>query len=121
MDTHEFGRKAEDAAATYLSRKGVTVVERNWRSKAGEIDIVSLDGECLVFVEVKGRQRKRSGPPEEAVSESKQRRLARVAAEYVARAGLEDTAVRFDVIAITRLADDRALLRHHRNAFEAAP
>jgi putative endonuclease len=118
MDPHEFGRKAEDAAAAYLERKGITVVERNWTSKAGEVDIVSLDGECVVFVEVKGRQRRRSGPPEEAVNERKQRRLSRLASEYVARSGLEDTAIRFDVVAITRLSKDRALLRHHRNAFE---
>jgi putative endonuclease len=119
MDPHEFGRKAEDAAAAYLERRGLTVVERNWRSKAGEVDIVSLDGECVVFVEVKARQRKRSGTPEEAVSERKQRTLCRVAIEYLSRAGLEDVPVRFDVVAITRAGKGRARLRHHRNAFEA--
>jgi putative endonuclease len=120
MDSHEFGRRAEDAAAAYLERKGITVVERNWSTKAGEVDIVSLDGECVVFVEVKGRQRRRSGVPEEAVDERKQRRLCRVAAEYIAKNDLEDTPVRFDVVAITRISPDRARLRHHRDAFEAS-
>jgi putative endonuclease len=119
MDPHEFGRRAEDAAAAYLERKGLTILERNWRSEAGEIDIISLDGESVVFVEVKARQRARSGAPEEAVSERKQRRLGRVAIEYLAKAGLDDVAARFDVVAITRLTDDRARLRYHRNAFEA--
>jgi putative endonuclease len=97
------------------------IVERNWRTKAGEIDIVALDGEDLVFVEVKTRRSERAGTADEAVSPAKQRRVAKLAAAYLKEAGLgADVSVRFDAIAIRVLAPDRALLRHHRAAFGSA-
>lgn len=117
MDRMEIGSRGEDAAAAYLERIGMVIEARNWRCPAGEVDIVARDGEDTVFVEVKTRRTERAGAPEEAVSLAKQRRLARLAAAYgLARGGLGP--VRFDVIAIRVLAPDRALLRHHRAAFE---
>lgn len=117
MTRSELARRGEDAAAAYLERIGLTIVDRNWRCTSGEADIIALDGRTLVIVEVKTRRTSSAGTPEEAVSPTKQRRLARVARHYVAHAGLEDTEVRFDVIAIRPIGDDRALLRHHRAAF----
>jgi len=118
MDRNEVARRGEDAAAAFVERVGMTVVERNWRCAAGEIDIVALDGEDLVFVEVKTRRSERAGSAEEAVSTTKQRRLARLADEYIRATGTDSIAqVRFDVVAIRVIADDRALLRHHRAAF----
>jgi putative endonuclease len=119
MDRTEIGRRGEDAAASYLERIGLTVVERNWRDGRGEIDIVALDGETLVVCEVKTRRGTTCGSPEEAVSATKQRRLTRMARSYIASRAIEPCAVRFDVISIVVLAADRALLRHHRAAFEA--
>ena len=119
MTRAETARRGEDAAAAYLERIGCTVVERNWRCPTGEVDIVALDGRTLVIVEVKTRKTSTAGTPEEAVSPTKQRRLVRIARHYLAHAGLEDTDVRFDVIAIRPIAEDRALLRHHRAAFTA--
>lgn len=113
----ELGIRGEDAAVAYVERLGMTVVERNWRSSAGEVDIIALDGAALVFIEVKTRRSTRAGVPEEAVSPSKQSRIVRLARAYLATSGLEPSPVRFDVIAITVLAEDRALLRHHRAAF----
>lgn len=95
----------------------MTVVERNWRCRSGEVDIVALDGATLVIVEVKTRKSLAAGQPEEAVSRTKQQRLARIARHYLAYAGLSEPAVRFDVVAIHVIAEDRALLRHHRAAF----
>ncbi|MDA3937675.1 MAG: YraN family protein [Actinomycetota bacterium] len=118
MDKQELGRKGEDAATAYLERVGLTVVERNWSTKSGEIDIVALDGETLVLVEVKTRRSMRTGTPEEAVSPTKQKRLIRLARAYLASTGIEPLAVRFDVIGIRVLSADRALLRHHRSAFD---
>ena len=117
MDRNELGRRGEDAAVAYLERAGMTVVERNWRCTAGEVDIVALEGETLVIVEVKTRRSERAGSPEDAVSPTKQKRLARIARHYIAHAGLDCPDVRFDVVAIRPIAEDRALLRHHRAAF----
>lgn len=122
MDRNELGRRGEDAAAAYLERLGHTVIDRNWRTRAGEVDIVALDGDTLVLVEVKTRRSAGKGSPEEAVSPTKQKRIIRLAREYLADAGLDptETSVRFDVIAIRVLSEDRALLRHHRAAFALA-
>lgn len=111
------GQRGEDAAAAYLERTGFTIVDRNWRTKAGEIDIVALDGETLVLCEVKTRRGVKKGTPEDAVTPTKQRRITRLAEAYIQSAGIEPVNVRFDVVSILILAEDRALLRHHRSAF----
>jgi putative endonuclease len=117
MTDRTIGQRGEDAAAAYLERAGFTVVERNWRYKNGEIDIVALDGESVVLVEVKTRRTVAKGTPEEAVTLAKQRRIGRLAAAYVQQAGIDSVEVRFDVISILVISEDRALLRHHRAAF----
>ena len=120
MDRSEVARRGEDAAAAYLERTGMRIEARNWRCKSGEIDIVAYDGETLVLVEVKTRRSQKAGRPEEAVSETKQRRIVRLAEAYMASAGVaQEGPVRFDVIALRVLGEDRALLRHYRGAFEA--
>ncbi|MDP2181800.1 MAG: YraN family protein [Actinomycetota bacterium] len=119
MDAKEIGARGEEAAAAYLERAGMTIVERNWRCRSGEVDIVALDGDSVVLVEVKTRRSATRGAPEEAVSPTKQKRLIRLAAAYVQHAGLSDCDVRFDVVAIRAISSDRALLRHHRAAFMA--
>jgi putative endonuclease len=116
-DRKRLGQRGEDAAAAFLERTGMTVVERNWRCSAGEIDIVALDGETIVLVEVKTRRSVRSGTPEEAVSPAKQRRYAKLAAAYIQSAGVSEVSLRFDVISLLVIGPDRALLRHHRAAF----
>ena len=116
MDRKELGRRGEDAAAAYLERSGMTIVERNWRASPGEVDIVALDGDEIVLAEVKTRRTARKGTPEEAVTPAKQRTYARLAQAYAAHAGA-DVPIRFDVISILVLGEDRALLRHHRAAF----
>lgn len=116
-DRRKLGERGEDAAAAFLDRIGMTTVERNWRCAAGEIDIVALDGDVVVFCEVKTRRTIAKGTPEEAVTPAKQRRYSRLAAAYLQQAGLGCVDVRFDVITLLVLAEDRALLRHHRAAF----
>jgi putative endonuclease len=98
----------------------MTIEARNWRSPSGELDIVAQDGESLVFVEVKTRRSERAGTAEEAVSAAKQRRIVRLARAYLSSDGTgHGGGVRFDVVAIRVIAEDRALLRHYRAAFEA--
>lgn len=113
------GERGEDAAASYLERVGMTVVERNWRCPSGEVDIVALDDTELVLIEVKTRRSTAKGAPEEAITPAKQRRYRKLAESYLQHAGDTTTPVRFDVITILAIAEDRALLRHHRGAFLA--
>jgi putative endonuclease len=111
------GERGEDAAAAYLERIGISVVERNWRCAHGEVDIVGLDGETVVLCEVKTRRTRAKGNPEESITAAKRRRYARLAEAYLQESGLTEVALRFDVIALLVIAEDRALLRHHRGAF----
>ncbi len=120
MNNRDLGKRGEDAAAAYLERAGMAVVERNWRCKAGEVDIIALDGTVLVLVEVKTRKGCGKGTPEEAISPTKQKRLTRLARTYVAQTGMDEVEVRFDVVTLLTISEDRALLRHHRAAFSAA-
>jgi putative endonuclease len=117
---HELAQRGEDAAAAFLERREHTIVERNWKCAAGEVDVISLDGDAIVFTEVKTRSGEAHGLPEDAVDLTKQEHLCKLAELYLATAGIEDCAVRFDVVAIRHVGDDRALLRHHRNAFGEA-
>lgn len=115
----KLGERGEDAAVAYLVRSGMEIVERNWRCKHGEVDIVALDGESLVLCEVKTRRSTSKGSPEEAISEAKQRKYGKLAAAYLQSTGLKDVDVRFDAITILVIAEDRALLRHFKSAFVA--
>jgi len=116
-DAKQLGERGEAAAAAFLERNGMTVVERNWRCSAGEIDIVALDDKTIVLVEVKTRRTARKGSPEEAVTPAKQRRYSKLGAAYLQSAGVTDVQLRFDVVTLLVVAEDRALLRHHRAAF----
>ena len=108
------GAAYEQKAADYLAKRGVTILERNFRSRGGEIDIVAKDGNAVIFVEVKYRQDLAAGHPAEAVTYSKQRTICRTADFYRMKNGLsEDRPYRFDVIAI--LGDQ---IIWYRNAFE---
>lgn len=114
----QLGERGERAAARFLERRGYEIVETNWRCRAGEIDIVARDGESLVFVEVKTRTSIEKGFPEEAVDEEKRRRYEILAAFYLSEHDeFDDAPVRFDVVALLVVAPDRALIRHHFDAF----
>lgn len=93
------GARAEALAADYLCRQGLTLLERNFRTRRGEIDLVMRDGDILVFVEVRYRASSRFGTPAETVDARKRRRLAAAAADYLKR---HPTMLpcRFDVVAI---------------------
>lgn len=111
------GARGEEAAARFLRKRGYEVVERNWTCFAGEADIIATDGESLVFAEVKTRRGIKRGFPSEAVDRAKQERYERIALAYVQGHCMEEVVVRFDVIAIVAVSEDRALVRHHRGAF----
>lgn len=113
------GALGEEAAARWARRQGWKVLERNVRSKLGEIDLIARDGATLVFVEVKARQAGSLAPPEAAVTRAKQRRLARLAQAYLQRRRLHKLPCRFDVIAVELAADASVVALHHLpGAFE---
>lgn len=113
------GQAAEDAAARFLRRAGLAVLERNVRFPEGEIDLVCRDGGVVVFVEVKCRRATWGDAPAAAVSWQKQRRLTRLAQHYLKWRRLPEARCRFDVVSVT--LDERAVfdVRHVRAAFDA--
>jgi putative endonuclease len=95
------GRWGEDVAAAWYVRRGYVVLARNWRCRSGEIDLVLRRGRTIVLCEVKARRTDAYGPAAAAVGPVKQQRLRRLAAEWLATAGIRGVDVRFDVVAIT--------------------
>ncbi|HET9075550.1 MAG TPA: YraN family protein [Acidimicrobiales bacterium] len=98
------GTSGEDRAAAWYEEHGYEVVDRNWRGRAGEIDLVARRGGTLVFSEVKTRSGRSFGEPFEAVTAAKQSRLRKLAAEWLRsrRASLPPAAldIRFDVVSV---------------------
>jgi putative endonuclease len=111
------GTLGEQEAAAVLERAGHTIVARNYRVRGGEIDIVASAPDTLVFCEVKTRTSGAFGLPEEAVTVVKQRRLRRLAAEYMHRTGHHARDVRFDVVSVMVDGGRVTEARHIAGAF----
>jgi putative endonuclease len=110
------GQSAEELAARFLESQGYRVLERNYRTRGGEIDIVAEEGAVLCFVEVRSTRGAEFGGPLPTINAAKQRRVVRAARRYLAARGLEDREVRFDVVGICyEPALERELIR---GAFE---
>jgi putative endonuclease len=109
------GGAAEDLAARYLEAQGLAIVDRNWRCRAGEIDLVAREGATLVFVEVRLRTSTAFGGAAASVDGHKQRRILQAARLYLA--GRADTPCRCDVVVLDRL--DPARVEWIRDAFQA--
>src|SRR3954470_22530280 len=100
-----FGTRSERAAARFLRRKGYRVVARNYTCPLGELDLVALDGACLVFVEVRSTESADPTVAAASVDLEKQRRLTRLALHFLQRKNLLNRAARFDVLAVSWPAD----------------
>lgn len=111
------GRLAEDAAQAFLEDQGFAIVERNYRTRAAEIDIVAKEADTLVFVEVKARGAFSRGGPREAVSLAKQQKIILGARFFLMERGLGDIRVRFDVVAVYEENNDFRI-ELIRNAFQ---
>jgi putative endonuclease len=97
----QLGTFGEDAAARWYEARGFEIVDRNWRVREGEIDLVARRGTTIVFCEVKTRSSDRFGSPVESVTATKQRRLRTLAAKWLAAHPTRHGEVRFDVAAVT--------------------
>lgn len=116
-DRAELGRIGEDAACAFLSGQGFQVLDRNWRCRSGEIDLVARSKDLIVFAEVKSRTGTTFGEPEESVTPRKAARIRGLASEYLAGSEVHGD-VRFDVIAVMLDRSGRVLeLRHTPDAF----
>lgn len=108
------GAYGEKVAFQYLLDKGYSIVAQNWRWGKGEIDIIAIFQDVLVFVEVKTRSKSVFGHPEESVSQKKQQLMFELASEYMYRQEFEGE-YRFDIIAI--VLQPKIQLQHYKDAF----
>jgi putative endonuclease len=111
------GAAAEQLAAQFLERQGYRILARHYTCSLGELDLVALDGACLVFVEVRSLQKQEAAVAAASVDAAKQRRLARLALAYLQRYHLLDKPARFDVIALGRSPQGDWQILHYPNAF----
>lgn len=112
---NETGAKGEELAATFLQNKGYSILEKNWRFKNLEADIIASLANILVIAEVKTRRSNYFGEPETFVNKQKQKNLIKAAQEYIQRNQL-DLEVRFDIISII-LGDSQTKINHIEDAF----
>ncbi|MCZ6669758.1 MAG: YraN family protein [Acidobacteria bacterium] len=110
------GKRGEEIALRHLEKNGYHILERRFRTRFGEIDLIADEGGDLVFVEVKTRTGPLFGSPEEAVDQRKQRRLIRLASAYLQKRRWEDRSCRFDVVAVVLIPGEREQIRLFRDA-----
>lgn len=99
-DRISIGKLGEDLAAQYLVENGYQILNRNYRCSFGEIDIIAQHNKELVFLEVKTRTSTVFGLPQESVTHSKQKRIKKIALQYLSEEGLKGRGIRFDVVGV---------------------
>lgn len=109
------GMWGENVAADYLQKKGMKIIERNFRCRLGEIDIIARQGGYLVFIEVRTRSSAICGLPQESITAAKVKKVRRLAQFYLAQKSLANVNVRFDVVAVFCTGD--TTVTHIENAF----
>ncbi|MEM0995383.1 MAG: YraN family protein [Bacteroidota bacterium] len=112
----KIGEKGEQLAVDFLEKKGYQILEQNWRFSRAEVDIIAMDGEILVFLEVKTRSYTYFGEPEAFVTEKKEQFMIDAAHVYMEKINHE-WEIRFDIIGIVLHQDQQADIRHFEDAF----
>ena len=115
--TTDLGARGERIAVAHLTDAGLRVLDRNWRCREGELDLVARDGDALVFCEVKTRRGTGYGHPVEAVTPAKRRRIRVLAQRWLAAHDEHAPVVRFDVVGVLVHRDGPAVVTHLRGAF----
>ncbi|MBO4457546.1 MAG: YraN family protein [Butyrivibrio sp.] len=119
MNKRNMGSFYEDIAAKYIEDHGGRIIERNYRARQGEIDIIACDGEYLCFVEVKYRNKDKYGDALAAVNYVKQRKICKVSQVYIKCNGANfDIPIRYDVVAVNVSDDGRYTVNWVKNAFD---
>ena len=111
------GAEGEKLAADFLKRNGFKILERNYSCPAGELDLIALDGDEVVFIEVKSARQSEFGPPGVRVDSAKQRRLSLIALHYFQRKKLQQVNCRFDVVSVFIPREHEPAIEHYRDAF----
>lgn len=119
MDRKRLGDWGEEQAARYLESKGLRILERNYRCKLGEMDLIAYDGEYIIFIEVKTRTSNAYGFPMEAVGKRKQTKYIQMASAYIKEKGMYGKSFRFDVIEIMTKEQGKPSINHIPNAFQS--
>jgi putative endonuclease len=115
-----FGTRSERAAARFLRTLGYRILARNYRCALGELDLIALDGDCIVFVEVRSTEHADLSRPAASVDLTKQRRLTKLAVYFLKQQRLLGHAARFDVLAVGWPAErGTPTMAHYPSAFEA--
>ena len=115
----QFGSNSESLVARYLKKSGYKILEQNYRTPLGEIDIIAKEKKTIVFVEVKSRRSNRYGNPKWAVTPRKQRKISMVALQYLKSTRQLDNRARFDVVTVISNRDEPQI-EIVKNAFELA-
>lgn len=115
----KWGERGEAIAVRQLKNKGYKIIETNYRTKLGEIDIIAKEKDTIVFVEVKSRRSVHFGNPKQAVTLQKQRKISRVALYYLKTIKQIDASARFDVVTVISNRD-QPQVEIIKNAFELA-
>lgn len=113
------GRKGEDVALSFLKKKGYHILDKNFRCKLGELDIVAEEDDQIVFVEVKARKNLDFGLPQESLNYFKKKRLTSLALFYLTSHHLQQVSCRFDVVAVVFKENEAASIHLIKNAFKA--
>ncbi|MFQ5429884.1 MAG: YraN family protein [Phycisphaerae bacterium] len=116
----DIGRAGERAACRYLRRRGYRLLERNFTCSAGEIDLVCYGDGCIVFVEVKTLTDDAEADPEDKITPTKQRQVARAARVWLAEHREPECAYRFDAVSVVLPRKGRPRIRHIAEAFSAS-
>ena len=114
----EKGDKGELIASDFLTGQGYRILDRNFQTKFGELDLIAMDGDCLCFIEVKLRDNVESGYPFEFVTLAKQRKISRVAEFYLMKTDAKYAHARFDVVSIVNSGQE-SQIDLIKDAFEA--
>ncbi len=118
LTSKELGKLGEEVAIQYLKHKGYLIKELNYTFLKGEIDIIAIDNDELVFVEVKSRGNLDLGDPVEAVTPSKVKQIKKVAEFYLYEKNIDNVYGRFDVVTVLFLDIKNPIIEHYINAFD---
>ncbi len=114
------GKKGESLAHSFLKRQGYRIIEKNFKTRLGELDIIADDNGCISFIEVRSRSDAKFGLAGESIDRRKQNRISKTALAYIKARQLEDKECRFDIVCIDGIDSAFPKISLIKNAFELA-
>jgi len=112
------GKKGEGLAVSYLKKQGYRIIEKNYKTALGEIDIIAGDRDSICFIEVRSSNSIDFGSPEETITRKKEAQISKAALAYIKRRKLEDKSCRFDVVSVRNVDSPAPEIKLIKNAFE---